>query len=252
MVITIDIGNTNIVIGGFVNEELRFVSRIRTDKYKTSDEYASLIFSVINLRNISKKIEGAVISSVVPSLSSVLKKAMIRLGANKTIIVSNGIKTGLNIKIDNPATLGSDMVASSVSAIEKYGAPFIMIDLGTATKIQAVDETGAFIGCSIMPGVMISLDALATRTAQLPSISLDGDVKVIGKNTIDSMRSGIILGTAGMIDSMCERYKEQLGENTKIIATGGISEDIVKHCKSEIILDKRIILEGLFKIYKLN
>ena len=168
------------------------------------------------------------------------------------LLVGPGIKTGLNIKIDNPAQTGADLVCVSVAAIKKYPLPSIVIDMGTATSITALDKDGNFLGGSIIPGVRISLDALTNRTAQLPQISLGDNAEIIGKNTVDAMRSGVLLGQASMIDGMIKKYKKVLGDDMTVIATGGIAGRIVRHCEEEIIYDENLLLDGLRFLYEKN
>ena len=248
-----DIGNSNIVLGGFSGEgKLLFQSRIRTHQHKTADEYTVLIKDVISLYGEFGEIEAVVISCVVPSIIKAMRGCAERLTDGKVLTIGPGVKTGLNIKIDDPAQLGADFVAGAVGALKRYKAPVIVADLGTATKIMAIDKDGAMIGGSIMPGVGISSDALSQRTAQLPTVDLAGAVPIIGKNTVDSMRSGIVLGAAAMLDGMVARYKEVLGADAEVIATGGIAPVIVPHCKTDIILDEALLLDGLFEIYMKN
>lgn len=253
MILTIDVGNTHTIIGVYNNDELVFTARISTDRQKTRDEYSIIIRSVLSLSDkVSENIEGAIISSVVPQVSGLLVDAIKRLYNCKVFVVGPGVKTGLNIKIDNPAQLGADLVCVSVAALKKYPLPSIVFDLGTATTISALTENGDMIGGSILTGVNTALNALAQGTAQLPQISLDGEVSTIGSNTIDSMRSGAVLGNASMIDGMISRYKKILGENTTVIATGGLSKVIVPHCNENIIIDETLLLDGLYAIYKKN
>lgn len=253
MILTIDVGNTHTIIGVYDNDELVFTARISTDRQKTRDEYSIIIRSVLSLSDkVSENIEGAIISSVVPQVSGLLVDAIKRLYNCKVFVVGPGVKTGLNIKIDNPAQLGADLVCVSVAALKKYPLPSIVFDLGTATTISALTENGDMIGGSILTGVNTALNALAQGTAQLPQISLDGEVSTIGSNTIDSMRSGAVLGNASMIDGMISRYKKILGENTTVIATGGLSKVIVPHCNENIIIDETLLLDGLYAIYKKN
>ena len=253
MIFAIDVGNTNIVLGAYEDDKLVMTARMATDKLKMADEYAIAISDIMKLHGCPpKKFEGAVISSVVPQLIPTLRSAIKVLLSVKTVIVGPGVKTGLNIKTDNPAILGSDMVCSSVGATLKYPMPCIVIDLGTSTTVAALDESGAFIGCSICPGVRLSLKALSENAAQLPFINLDPTDKIIGTNTIDSMKSGILFGHAAMLDGMIERYKEILGENTYVVATGGLAPAIISNCKSEITVDDNLILDGLLSIYKRN
>ena len=254
LILVFDVGNTNTVIGCFNQDALVFTSRIATDNKKTADEYASLIRNILLLNEINKEdIKGSVISSVVPTVQYALKNAVKILCDCKIIEVGPGVKTGINIKIDNPNQLGADLVCSAVYAINSYKAPIIVFDLGTATTITAIDKDNSLIGGSIMPGIKTSLEALSNVTAQLPHINLEGETPfVIGKNTIDSMRSGAILGNACMIDGMIERYKQILGEDATVIITGGISKSIIPHLNSEVIYNEFAILEGLKLIYHKN
>ncbi len=253
MVLTIDVGNTHTILGVFDNDKLVFTARISTDRHKTRDEYAVAISSVLSLSNVScSDIEGAIISSVVPQVSGYLEGAVKMLYTCKVFLVGPGVKTGLNIKIDNPAQLGADLVCVSVAALKKYPLPSIVFDLGTATTISAINKNGEMIGGSILTGVNTALNALASGTAQLPQISLDGEVAAIGSNTVDCMRSGAVIGNASMIDGMILRYREILGENTTVIATGGLAKVITPHCREEIIIDETLLLDGLYTIYKKN
>ncbi len=253
MILTIDVGNTHTILGLYSGEELIFTARIATDRQKTRDEYAVTIRDVLSLsEKCAGKIEGAIISSVVPQVSSLLEGAIKRLFECRVFIVGPGVKTGLNIKIDNPAQLGADLVCVSVAALSKYPLPSIVLDLGTATTISALTKSGEMIGGSILTGVNTALNALSQGTAQLPQISLDGAVDVIGSNTIDCMRSGAVIGNACMIDGMIRRYRKILGEDTTVIATGGLSKVIVPHCEEDIIIDETLLLDGLYAIYKKN
>ncbi|WP_312642733.1 type III pantothenate kinase [Hydrogenoanaerobacterium sp.] len=254
MILAIDIGNSNIVIGGYEGSKLLFVSRISTDASRTEFEYAVVIKDILELYSYDKdKIEGAIVSSVVPPLSSVLKNAVRLVKPVHILTVGPGIKTGLNIKIDNPGQLGADLLSTAIGAMEKYPLPAIIIDLGTATKFTVVDKEKGFRGGAIMPGVMIALEALSSKTAQLPQISLEDEVRhPIGTNTIDCMKSGVILGAASMIDGMVDRYKAALGEDATVIACGGLVNAIVPYCTSEIIRDDHLLLDGLLALYKKN
>jgi type III pantothenate kinase len=253
MVLAIDIGNTNIVVGVWDDDNLLFVSRLATDKLKTEDGYAIELKNVFELYNVdSSKIQGCIISSVVPPISSTVAYAVERLTGEKPIVVSPGIKTGLNIKTDDPAQLGSDIVVGAVAALSKYPKPIIIFDMGTATKISIIDANSSFLGCAILPGIRIGFDALSDRTAQLPQVGLEAPGDIIGKNTIDSMRSGAVFGTASMMDGMIERIENRLAQKATVIATGGNLGDIAKYCKSNVIHDANLILEGLLIIYRKN
>lgn len=253
MVLAIDIGNTNIVLGGFDNEKLQFVARIATNANKTEDEYATKIKSILALHSVDKsEIDGAIISSVVPPLNSVMKKAIeIAYGASP-IMVQPGIKTGIGIHCDNPASVGADLICACVAVHHIYGSPALIIDMGTATKMLLIDKSGTFTGASIIPGVGIGLKALASGTAQLPQISLEAPHSVIGKNTVDCMRSGVVFGNASLIDGMIDRFNEEMGENLKVYATGGLASTIVQHCRHSIVLDNDLVLKGLHILYKKN
>lgn len=254
MILTIDVGNTNIVVGGYEQDELKLVARVSTDTSRTETEYAVLIKDVLELYSIDKELlEGAIISSVVPPLSHVLKSAIRLVKPVRTLMVGPGMKTGLNIKIDNPGQLGADLLCTAIGALEKYPLPVMIIDLGTATKLTVVDKERGFRGGAIMPGVMIALEALTSKTAQLPKINLVDEVKnPIGTNTIDCMKSGVVLGAASMIDGMVARYKQVLGDDITVVACGGLVDAIVPYCTGEIIRDDNLLLEGLLALYKKN
>ncbi len=253
MILAIDIGNTNIVLGGFSGNELSFVARIATNPSKTEDEYATKIKSILELHNAENAdIDGAIVSSVVPPLNSIIKEAVkIAFGVD-ALMVGPGIKTGINIHCDNPASVGADLICACVAAHHIYGSPSLIIDMGTATKMMVVDKKGTFVGVSIIPGVNIALSALANGTAQLPQISLEAPKSVIGKNTIDCMRSGVVFGNASMIDGMIDRFFDELGEEFQVIATGGLAPTIIRHCKHDVTLDKDLILKGLNILYQKN
>lgn len=253
MLLTIDIGNTNINLGIFDGDALTMSARLATDRQKTDDQFAVdfvNIFSVYNIKTTD--IEGAVISSVVPEITVHIKNAVKRLTGKRVIVLSPGVKTGLNIMIDNPAQLGADLAAGAVGVVAEYDLPAFVVDLGTATKIFAVDENRGFRGCMIAPGVAISVKALTDTSSLLPAISLEPPKKACGTNTIESMQSGIVLGTAAMIDGLLDRFAEELGEPKTIIATGGLSSFITPVCKREMIYDGDLILKGLKAIYEKN
>lgn len=253
MVLAVDIGNTNIVLGGFFDEEIGFVARIATDASKTEDEYATIIKSILSLHQVDKtNVKGAIISSVVPPLNPVIKKAIKFVYGVDALMVGPGIKTGINIHCDNPSTVGADLICACVASHHIYESPSLIVDMGTATKMMVMDKSGTFIGVSIIPGVNIALKALSNNTAQLPQISLEAPKSVIGKNTADCMRSGVVFGNASMIDGMIDRFNEEMGENLKVIATGGLCSTIVCHCKHDITIDENLVLKGLNILYNKN
>lgn len=253
MVLTVDVGNTNIVFGGFEGETLKFVSRLQTNKNKMPDEYAIEFDAILKFHGYTPfMFDGAILSCVVPPLNQTLKRAIEKLLGCRVMTVSPGTKTGLNIKIDNPAVLGSDLVCGAVYALSRYTMPCIIIDLGTATKFSVLDKDGNFLGVSIMPGVTISLEALCANTAQLPRIDFGEDCNVIGKNSPESMRSGVIYGTSCMIDGMIDKINAELSDTATVVATGGIASNIVPHCKSDIIIEENLVLYGVKQIYNKN
>lgn len=253
MILTVDIGNTNIVLGGFLDKELVFVSRLQTNKYKMADEYAIDFKAIIEYNGYkSEMFDGAIISCVVPPLTPTIKHAINGLFGCKVWSVSPGLKTGLKIITDDPGALGADLVCGAVAAVSRFKMPCIIVDLGTATKFSVLDNTGCFIGCSIMPGVDISLDALSKRTAQLPHIEFDEADNIIGTNSIECMRSGIVFGTASMIDGMIARINEELSEPATVVVTGGMARNIVPHCKTAMEYSDHLILNGLKDIFDKN
>ena len=198
------------------------------------------------------KIDGSIISSVVPPVLNSFRTAIRKLTGKSCLVVGPGIKTGLNIRMENPAEVGSDLIVAAVAAIAEYGAPLLLVDMGTATTITAIDCDGAFVGGCICPGVKISMEALTGRTAQLPGISLDRPQRAIGKNTRDSMRSGIMFGAAAMLDGLLERMEQELGTPVKVIATGGIAKFVIPLCRREVVYDGGLMLKGLRLLYRRN
>lgn len=254
MILAIDAGNTNIVLGCLDGETPRFTARFRTDRAKTEDEYALYFRSLFDLHQVDRSaMEGAILSCVVSELTDVLCKAVETVIKKRPLIVGAGLKTGLNIKIDNPAQLGADLVADAVAALAKYPTPLAIFDMGTANTMSVIDGKGRFLGGAIMAGPRLSVDSLSTRTSQLPHIELDAPAKVIGSNTIQCMQSGAIYGHAAMIDGLIERVEEELGEIlATVIATGGLSKQIIPVCRRKITLDDNLMLHGLRIIYEKN
>ena len=253
MILTIDIGNSNIVIGGVEGEKIEFEARLRTEATKTSDQYCVDLKILLDVYKIdSSRIEGAIIASVVPQVLNSFQTAVKKLTGKTCLVVGPGLKTGLNIKIENPSQTGADLVVGSVAALREHKPPMIVIDMGTATTMVVLDETGALIGGCICPGVKISMDALTDRTALLPGLQLDQPKKAIGRNTIDCMRSGIMMGNAAMLDGMVERMEAELGQKCTVIATGGIAKFIIPMCKTDVLYDKDLIIKGLAALYRDN
>lgn len=253
MILAIDVGNTNVVIGYISDSKIVSVSRMSTDISRTEKEYAILLQQLFEFDEIDyTKFEGAIISSVVPPLTEVLHSAIKLITGIDSLIIGAGIKTGLNILTDNPAQLGSDMVVGAVAALSQYKAPLIIIDMGTATTISVIDSLSRFCGCVIIPGLRLSLNALVSGTSQLPKISIDAPKNCIGTNTVDCMKSGTIFGTASMLDGMIERIESELGTAATVVATGGLAGRVTPYCKRDIIYDSELLLRGLEVIFKKN
>lgn len=253
MLLAIDIGNTNLVIGCFRDDKILFKARIATDRTRTSDQYGVEIKNMLEAYGVDRSdIMDCIISSVVPPVFNSVRTGVIKIIGKQPMVVGPGLKTGLNIHVDVPSQVGSDRIVIAVAALAEYKAPLLLLDLGTATTIEAVEPDNVYMGGVIIPGVRVSLDALTSRAAQLPGISLDQPKKVIGKNTVDCMRSGMMYGTAAMIDGLVERMEEELGHRCTLIATGGLAQFITPLCKREIILEKDLLLKGLNIIYKKN
>ncbi|MBP3926306.1 MAG: type III pantothenate kinase [Clostridium sp.] len=253
MILAVDIGNTNIVIGVVDAKKTYFIERLTTTIGKTNLEYAITLKSILEIFHIEpKQLEGAIISSVVPPLNRTIMEAIRKITGITAKLVGSGMKTGLNILMDNPRSVGSDMIVNSVGALSEHEPPIIIIEMGTATTMSVIDKDGRYIGGAILPGLRVSMDTMSSSTAQLPRISLDTPKKVIGKNTIDCMRSGIIYGNAAMIDGMLTRIETELGQKATIIATGGIAKVILPLCSHEIIYDGALLMKGLLVLYEKN
>ena len=253
MILAVDIGNSNIVLGGVREKEILFQARIVTDHIKTSDQYCAELKTMLDLFGVSaQEIEGSIVASIVPPVLNSFRTAIRKLTGKSCLVVGPGLKTGLNILIDNPAQTGADLVAGAVAALREYQPPLIVVDMGTATTISVLDQNGSLIGGCVCPGVKISLEALTSRTALLPGISLDQPKKAIGRNTIDCMRSGIMLGTASMLDGMIARMEAELGVKTTVILTGGIGKFILPLCSTQMIYDEDLLIKGLAALYQEN
>ena len=253
MLLAIDIGNTNIVIGGIRDGEISFEARIATDYIKTSDQYGAEIKSMLGLFDVKPcDVTDCIISSVVPPVFNSVRTGIMKVTGKAPMVVGPGLKTGLNIQMDTPSQVGSDRIVIAVAALSEYAPPLTLLDLGTATTIEVVGKGSTYLGGCIIPGVRISLDALTSRTAQLPGIRLDRPGKIIGKNTVDCMKGGIIMGQAASMDGLIERICEELGYPAQVVATGGLAGCIIPYCKKEIICDNELTLKGLGIIYNKN
>lgn len=253
MILALDVGNTNIVLGCIDGENIYFEGRLATDQNKTEMEYAVMFKNILDIYDVDQSLlEGAIISSVVPPLNPVLSRAIHAVTGFIPIEVSIHKNTGLKIDVDHADEIGNDLIVATVAALEEFNPPIIIIDMGTATTFWVIDKDGVPCGGAFMPGVRISQEALSGRTSQLPSISLSEMGSVIGRNTVDCMKSGMIYGTAAMIDGMIERIDDELGTKTTVIATGGLAGGIIKYCKHSIIVKDDLLIRGLWTLYQKN
>lgn len=253
MTLAVDIGNTNIVIGGFVQNEFQFIERISTNRQATTLEFSVSIRTILQLHAVdASAIDGAILSSVVPSLTTVLSHAVQKTVQVTPLIVSPGIKTGLSICVDHPEQVGSDRVVDAVAAAAAYPLPVLVIDMGTATTCSVIDAQHRFLGGIIMAGMQTSLDALVTRTSQLPKISFDPPKQMIGTNTIDCIKSGLLYGTASCLDGIITRTEEALGTPVTTVITGGLAHLVLPYCKQTLQYDPDLLLNGLILLYQAN
>lgn len=253
MILTIDIGNTIIALGCVEEEKILFRGRINTDRIKTSDQYCIDLKTLLEIYDAKlSDIEGTIISSVVPQVLNSVKTAVVKLTGKEALVVGPGLKTGLNILLDNPSQMGGDLVAAAVAALRAHRPPMVVIDLGTATTMSVLDETGAYLGGCVCPGVQLSLDALTGNTSLLPGIQLDQPRNAIGRNTADAMRSGIMMGTAAMLDGMTDRFEEELGSKCTVVMTGGIGRFLAPLCRHEMVYDRDLVMRGLAILYREN
>jgi len=253
MILAIDVGNTNIVLGGISDGQQVFSARLASDRNKTADQYALDIQGLLTMHGVeTTEIEGGILSSVVPYLQTVIPQAVKRLTGLDLMVVGPGMKTGLSICMDDPSTVGSDLIVSAVAARAKYPAPIAIIDMGTASTITVIDAEGRYIGGMIIPGLWVSVNALSAQAAQLPYIDLNGPTKLLGKNTVDCMRSGAVIGTAAMLDGVIARVEKELGTPVSAILTGGVAPLVIPYCTHRFHLEPDIIIAGLQILYAEN
>ena len=253
MILTIEIGNSTITLGGVEGDEVRFECRINTDRVKTSDTYCIDLKTLFEIYGIDMaSIEGVIISSVVPQVLNSVRTAIRKLLNTEPLVVGPGLKTGLDIRLENPGQMGAGLVAADVAALSEHKPPLIVIDMGTATTMAVLDPNGAHLGGCVCPGVKISLEALTGNTSLLPGIQLDSPKQALGRNTADAMRSGIMFGTASMLDGMIDRFRAETGWDFTIVATGGLAKRIVPLCHNEIVYDRHLIIKGLARLYRDN
>ena len=253
MILAIDVGNTNIVLGAIEDGKQVFSARLASDRSKTADQYALDIQGILTMHSIRPdQLEGGILSSVVPYLQSVIPQAVKMLTGLELLVVGPGIKTGLNIRMDDPGTVGSDLIVGAVAARAKYPAPIAIVDMGTATTVSVIAENGSYIGGMIIPGLWVSVNALSAKAAQLPYIDLSGPTRLLGTNTVDCMRSGAVIGCAAMLDGVIDRLEQELGKPVSAVLTGGVSPLIVPYCKHTFHLEPDILIAGLQILYEKN
>ena len=241
------------MIGCIDKEKCHFIERLSTVRIKTELEYAIDIKSVLDIYHVCpEEIEGGIISSVVPQITTNIKLAAEKILKKEILVIGSGIKTGLDIRIDDPGQLGADLVAASVAGIAEYPVPMMIFDMGTANTVCVIDREKRYLGGMIYPGLGVSLDSLTAHASQLGGISLEAPERVIGRNTIDCMKSGVIYSAAAAMDGIIDRIQEEMGETLTVIATGGLAKCIVPHCRREVILDDDLLLKGLLVLYDKN
>ncbi|MBR4768349.1 MAG: type III pantothenate kinase [Lachnospiraceae bacterium] len=253
MILAIDVGNTNIVLGCIEKEEIVTLMRLHTDEDSTDAEYTVKLHQLLSFHGIDcKALEGSILSSVVPAVTEPLKRAIKSLTGSVPLVVGPGMKTGLNIRVDDPGTVAGDLIVGGVAAMNHYGIPAIIIDMGTATTVTVLDRQGSFIGGVIYPGVKLSYRALASGTSLLPDIAIVPPEKAVSANTVDCMRSGAVFGTAAMIDGLIDRFEAELGYPCNVVATGGLASSVVPYCSHEIKVDDHLLMKGLNDLFQKN
>ncbi len=253
MLVAIDIGNTNVVVGVFDGKKMAANWRVGTNARITSDEYAMIFKDLFGFAGLEfRQVSGVIISTVVPPLLGVMIEMTRKYFQREPMVVTHAIKTGISIRYDNPKEVGADRIVNAAAGFQRYGGPLIIVDFGTATTFCAITKNGEYLGGVITPGIKISAEALFQRASKLPRVELVKPAKVIGSDTITAMQSGIIFGYAGLVDGIVERMKGELGGQAKVIATGGLAELVAPETKTIQEVQPQLTLEGLRLLYELN
>ncbi len=253
MILAIDVGNTNIVLGCIEDGTIEHIVRLQTNVGQTEAEYAIKLKQILDFYGVDlRRLDGAIYSSVVPPVNRAMLSAVKAVTGLDCMVVGPGVRTGMNLRVDDPGTVAGDLVVGGVAAIACYGAPVSVMDLGTATTITVIDRDNGFLGGAILPGVKLGMSALAAGTSLLPDISITAPKKVIGTNTVDCMRSAAVYGTAAALDGMIDRMEEELGYPCRLVATGGLAQSVVSCCRHEIVCDDDLLLKGLWILWQKN
>ena len=251
MILAIHIGNTALTVGGYEGHRQLFIGTL-TAEQRTADEYGIALRGLLQLHGVTTQPTGSIIASVVPPLNRPVIEAAARLTGQRPLVVGPGVKTGLNLAVENPNQVGSDLVVTAVAAAARYPLPLVVVSMGTATSFSVVDAKGSFRGGIIAPGVQVSYDALIQQASMLTPTVLTGPKTVIGANTADCLRSGCVLGSAAMIDGLIHQIEEELGASVSVIATGGLAKLITPYCRRQITVDEHLTLKGLMDLYEKN
>lgn len=253
MLLAVDIGNTNVVLGAYDGHDLTASWRVATETHRMPDEWGVLLSNLLGHRGRRlEDLDAAVISSVVPTLTVVFREMCERYLSVTPLVIEPGIRTGIRILYDNPKEVGADRIANALAAYRRYGGPAIVIDFGTATTFDALSAGGDYLGGAISPGITLSTEALFRYAAKLPHIELAPPKKAIGKNTVASMQAGIVLGYVGLVEGLVKRFQQELGGGAKVIATGGLARSIANETRVIDVVDDELTLEGLYLIHELN
>lgn len=252
MLLVIDVGNTETAVGVYDGDELAHTWRVVTLRRRTVDEYRLTLRGLLELEDLNGDLTGAALASVVPAATAALRIVLPDLVDGPITVVETGVKTGIKIAVDNPREVGADRVVNAVAAADRYDLPVVVVDFGTSTNFDVIDDSGSYVGGVIAPGLAVSLEALISRTAALRRVELVAPDSVIGTNTVEAIQSGLVYGHAGFVDGVIERIRRELGGDVTVVATGGLAGTIAPHCETVEVVDEHLTLHGLRIIHELN